>query len=156
MQAGISFQIRFKKHRSISSSLTLAPRNSHNESILGVPMLFLLNTRVLEIDAPEARLARRWKTLGCGDPRSMMARDALDFVKAVIESHRANKTDLEDELAADIGALIISKTGANAALFVDSGEPRLTLLPEGILASLADKLDEGSEVEVAEIWPKAA
>ena len=119
-------------------------------------MLFLLNTHVLEVDAPEARLARRWKTLGCGDPRSMMARDALDFAKAVMKSHMANKTELESELAADIGALIISKTGANAALFIDGSEPRLTLLPEGILASLADKLDDGSEVEVTEIWPKAA
>ena len=119
-------------------------------------MLFLLNDRIVDVDAPEARLARRWKTLGCGDPRAMMARDALDFAKAVIASHRANEMVLEADLADDLAALIIAKTGANAALFVSNGEPRLTLLPESILASLADRMEKGDEVEVEEIWPKAA
>ena len=119
-------------------------------------MLFLLNDRILNVDAPEARLARRWKTLGCGDPRSMMARDAIEFTKAVIESHRVNEMDMEAELSDDLAALIIAKTGANAALFIQGSEPRLTLLPEGILATLADRMEQGDEVEVAEIWPKAA
>ena len=119
-------------------------------------MLFLLNDRIVNVDAPEARLARRWKTLGCGDPRTMMARDAIDFTKAVIESHRVNDMVIDRDLAGDLAALIIAKTGANAALFIANNEPRLTLLPEGILASLADRMEKGDEVEVAEIWPKAA
>ena len=119
-------------------------------------MLFLLNDRILNVDAPEARLARRWKMLGCGDPRSMMARDAIEFTRAVIESHRVNEMDMESDLADDLAALIIAKTGANAALFIAGNEPRLTLLPEGILATLADRMEKGDEVEVAEIWPKAA
>ena len=119
-------------------------------------MLFLLNDRIINVDAPEARLARRWKTLGCGDPRSMMARDAIEFTKAVIESHRVNEMDIDPDLADDLAALIIAKTGANAALFIANNDPRLTLLPEGILASLADRMAQGDAVEVGEIWPKAA
>ena len=119
-------------------------------------MLFLLNDRIIEVDAPEVRLARRWKTLGCGDPRAMMARDALDFAKAVVDSSRANQIELDVEEMGDLAALIISKTGANAALFLDSGEPRLTLLPEGILASLSERLEQGQDMAMEEIWPKAA
>ena len=119
-------------------------------------MLFLLNDRIIEVEAPEARLARRWKTLGCGDPRAMMARDALDFANAVVESHRADESDMDAELVGDLAALIIAKTGANAALFVPSAGPRLTLLPEGVLSQLQDKDADGQGFEVDQIWPKAA
>jgi len=119
-------------------------------------MLFLLNDQIVDVDAPEARLARRWKTLGCGDPRSLMARDALDFAKAVVDSHRRDDVYMDADLVGDLASLIISKTGANAALFLTVGEPRLTLLPANILASLQDKLNDGQNVVVEEIWPKAA
>ena len=119
-------------------------------------MLFLLNDQIIDVDAPEARLARRWKMLGCGDPRSLMARDALDFAKAVVDSYRSDEADMDAELKGDLASLIIAKTGANAALFLTAGEPRLTLLPVHILASLQDKLNDGENVEVDEIWPKAA
>lgn len=119
-------------------------------------MLFLLNDYIIDVDAPEARLARRWKTLGCGDPRVLMARDALEFAKAVIDSHRAEDTRMEHELVGDLASLIIAKTGANAALFLTTGEPRLTLLPSSILSRLQDKMNEGESVVVEDIWPKAA
>lgn len=85
-----------------------------------------------------------------------MARDAMEFTKAVIESHRVNEMEMDAELADDLAALIISKTGANAALFVSGSDPRLTLLPEGILSTLADRMEQGGEVAVEQIWPKAA
>jgi len=119
-------------------------------------MLFLLNDQIVDVETPESRLARRWKTLGCGDPRSLMARDALEFAKAVVDSHRADDAQLDQELLGDLASLIIAKTGANAALFLTIGEPRLTLLPANILANLQDKMNEGENVEVEEIWPKAA
>lgn len=119
-------------------------------------MLFLLNDQIIDVEAPEARLARRWKTLGCGDPRSLMARDALDFAKAVVDSHRKDDIAMDADLMGDLASLIISKTGANAVLFLTSGEPRLTLLPTNILATLQEKLSEGQNVVVEEIWPKAA
>jgi len=119
-------------------------------------MLFLLNDQIIDVEAPEARLARRWKALGCGDPRALMARDALDFAKAVVTSHRVNETDMDAELMGDLAALIIAKTGANAALFLSKGEPRITLLPANILSTLQDKMDGGENVSVEEIWPKAA
>lgn len=119
-------------------------------------MLFLLNDQIIDVEAPEARLVRRWKTLGCGDPRSLMARDALEFAKAVIDSHRSSDSKMDNELIGDLASLIIAKTGANAALFLSTGEPRLTLLPSNILATLQDKMNEGEAVEVEKIWPKAA
>lgn len=115
-----------------------------------------MNNQIIEVDAPEMRLTRKWKTLGCGDPRAMMARDAMDFAKAVVENYRANNETIEPELMGDLAALIISKTGANAALFIDGSEPRLTLLPESILAKLKDRVENGKAVEVAKVWPKAA
>ena len=119
-------------------------------------MLFLLNDQIIEVEAPEARLARRWKSLGCGDPRTLMARDALEFAKAVADCHERDGSRMDTELMGDLASLIISKTGANAVLFVSTGEPRLTLLPASILASLQDKMNGGENVDVQEIWPKAA
>lgn len=119
-------------------------------------MLFLLNDQIVDVETPEARLARRWKSLGCGDPRSLMARDAIEFAKAVVDSHRRDDADLENDLICDLASLIIAKTGANAALFLTTGEPRLTLLPANILSVLQDKMQDGEQVSVEEIWPKAA
>ena len=50
-------------------------------------MLFLLNDTIAEIDIPEIHLSKRWKSLGCGDPHGMRAREALEFVTRVISDH---------------------------------------------------------------------
>lgn len=124
-------------------------------------MLFLINDQITEIDIPEMHLARRWKSLGCGDPYGMRAREALSFASLVIAEHVKDRIPLEDSLLQDLGALIIAKTGANAALFPMIGgvmnEPRLTILPETILSSLRDKQHrEGKAPDIREIWPAAA
>ncbi|KCZ93743.1 hypothetical protein [Hyphomonas johnsonii] len=124
-------------------------------------MLFLLNDRIAEIDIPEIHLSKCWKTLGCGDPYGLRARDALDFATRVITQHVADNLPLEPELVEDLGSLIIAKTGANAALFPVQGnavgEPRLTILPEAILRSLQQRAEEeGTLPDIAEIWPLAA
>ena len=100
-------------------------------------MLFLFNNRVVEVELPELRLARRWRTLGCGDPRALRARDAVEFARCVIDQAERDAVALEDETVLDIAALIISKTGANAVQFVPrmSGpsEPRLSnIQPEAL------------------------
>ena len=124
-------------------------------------MLFLLNDQIVEISMPEMHLAKRWRALGCGDPYGMRAREALNFVSRVMSEHVREGVRLEDSLVEDLGALIIAKTGANAALFPivgqKAGEPRLTILPETILASLRDKMDvDGETVDIEAIWPSAA
>ncbi|NBC21740.1 MAG: hypothetical protein GVY06_11970 [Alphaproteobacteria bacterium] len=102
-------------------------------------MLFLLDSRVVEVEMPEIRLARRWRILGCGDPHGLRARDAIDFARAVMDESRADGGEIEPEIACDIAALIISKTGANAAQFVPcengTSEARLDTLPEDVLSA---------------------
>lgn len=100
-------------------------------------MLFLLNDQVIEVELPEQRLERRWRTIGCGSPHSMRARDALEFVRAIIDQSRRDGTGLDEDTAQDIAALIIAKTGANAAQFVPvqdaPSEARLTVIEEPVL-----------------------
>ena len=124
-------------------------------------MLFLMNDQITGIDIPEMHLSKRWKSLGCGDPYGMRARDALEFVSRVMAEHVKEGIRLEESLLQDLGALIIAKTGANAALFPifghTVGEPRLTILPETILASLKERMShEGTPPDMREIWPAAA
>ncbi|KCZ52514.1 hypothetical protein HY29_04310 [Hyphomonas beringensis] len=124
-------------------------------------MLFLMNDQITEIDIPEMHLAKCWKTLGCGDPYGMRAREALAFATRVVAEHVKEGIRLEDSLLQDLGSLIISKTGANAALFPafdgKVSEPRLTILPETILASLRERHHrEGKAPDMGEIWPAAA
>ncbi|MEM9740817.1 MAG: hypothetical protein AAF829_13225 [Pseudomonadota bacterium] len=95
-------------------------------------MLFLLNDRVVDVELPELRLARRWRTLGCGDPHSLRARDAVEFARSIIDQAETDHTALDYETVLDIGALIIAKTGANAVQFV----PRLTGPSEPRLSSI--------------------
>lgn len=102
-------------------------------------MLFLFNDRVVELDLPEMRLSRRWRTLGCGDPTALRAREAVEFARAVVDQARSEDTLLEDETILDIACLIVAKTGANAIQFVPrmSGpsEPRLSCVqPEALEA----------------------
>jgi len=124
-------------------------------------MLFLLNDMIAEIDIPEIHLSKRWKSLGCGDPYGMRARDALDFVTRVVADHVREGIPIDAVLVQDLGSLIIAKTGANAALFPAQdgsvGEPRLTILPEAILRALKQRAEkEGTLPDIAEIWPLAA
>jgi hypothetical protein len=91
----------------------------------------------------------------------MRAREALNFASRVVGEHLKERIPLEDSLLQDLGSLIIAKTGANAVLFPVFGsvvgEPRLTILPETILASLRDRHHrEGKAPDVREIWPNAA
>ncbi len=124
-------------------------------------MLFLLNEQIVDVAIPEIHLSKRWKVLGCGDPSSMRARDALEFVARVVSAHVQEGVPMEGSLVEDLAALIIAKTGANAALFpvMDKrvGEARLTILPETILASLRERhAIEGHAPDLKQIWPKAA
>ena len=124
-------------------------------------MLFLLNEQIVEVSIPEIHLSKRWKVLGCGDPASMRAREALEFVARVVAAHAEEGVPMETALVEDLAALIIAKTGANAALFpiVDKrvGEARLTILPETILASLRERhAHDGQAPDLKQIWPLAA
>ena len=124
-------------------------------------MLFLLNEQIVELAIPEIHLSKRWKVLGCGDPGSMRAREALEFVARVVGAHAEEDVPMEAALVEDLASLIISKTGANAALFPvvgkRVGEARLTILPETILASLRERYaHDGQAPDLREIWPLAA
>jgi hypothetical protein len=123
-------------------------------------MLFLLNETVTEIEAPELRLLKRGTALGLEDIHAMRARDAIEYARARLQ-HCHDQAALPDAcLLADLAALIIAKTGANAALFPLQGgrvsEPRLTILPESILEALGARLAEGVRPDVREFWPRAA
>ena len=50
-------------------------------------MLFLMNDQITEIEIPEMHLAKRWQSLGCGDPYGMRAREALNFASRVVGEH---------------------------------------------------------------------
>ncbi|MEL6246223.1 MAG: hypothetical protein AAFQ21_07565 [Pseudomonadota bacterium] len=123
-------------------------------------MLFLLNDRVIEIDSPEIHLSSRWKAIGCGEPYGLMARDAIEFVRAVVTEHRRGGMEIDLLLAQDLASLIIAKTGANAVLFVPQAtsglETRLTMIPETVLNALRERMATGDTVDVSEIWPLAA
>lgn len=119
-------------------------------------MLFLFNDRIIELDVPEAHLSKRWKTLGCGDPYGMRAREAIDFASRVVCENHSEGLDVDSALAEDLAALIISKTGANAVMFPPSGEPRLTILPDAILAKLRERSGADAGVDVSGVWPMAA
>lgn len=98
-------------------------------------MLFLLNDKVIEINTPEAHLLHRWREIGCGDPRTMRAQDAVDF--AVKTFQAMSKRAPEETALHDIAALIIAKTGANCLIFKPTAaggyEPRLRDVPVLVL-----------------------
>lgn len=100
-------------------------------------MLFLLNTTIIDVPAPEIHLRSCWRRLGCGMPEQMRAQDAIAFVQARIETELKTGDVLDPELALDLAALVISKTGANSLTFrpTPSGklEPRLQHIPRLVL-----------------------
>ena len=126
-------------------------------------MLFLLNNRIVELDLPELRLARRWRVLGCGEPSRLRPSEALDFVQAVIDSYWYDGEEMDSELRADLCALIVSVTGANAALFAEGHSekipPRLMVLEENVLQAIQVQMQAEQlpvVTGIAHIWKGAA
>jgi hypothetical protein len=123
-------------------------------------MLFLLNETVTEIEAPELRLLKRGPVLGFEDIHAMRARDAIEYARARLQACHDRGAPPDAGLIADLAALIIAKTGANAALFpIQDGrvsEPRLTVLPESILEAVRMRFAEGAAPDIRQIWPRAA
>lgn len=123
-------------------------------------MLFLLNEYVTEIEAPELRLLKRGAILGFEDIHSMRAREAIELARSRLQACHDAGAAPDTGLVDDLAALIIAKTGANAALFpVHEGrvsEPRLTILPESILDAVRARLAEGVKPDIRQFWPRAA
>jgi len=123
-------------------------------------MLFLLNEFVTEIEAPELRMLKRGPVLGFEDVHAMRAREAIEFARDKLQTCFDAGAAPDAVLVADLAALIIAKTGANAALFpVHEGrvsEPRLTILPEAILDAVRSRIAEGNVPDFRQIWPRAA
>lgn len=100
-------------------------------------MLFLLNDKVIEIDAPEAHLMHRRREIGCGDPRQLRAQQA---VEAAVQRYAGmgGSDDVDASMIQrDIAALIIAKTGANSLILKPNAaggfEPRLRDVPPLVL-----------------------
>ena len=117
-------------------------------------MLFLLNRAIVEVEAPELYLAKNWRRIGCGDPDRMMASDAVDFSIMVVNSHLNDGEELSGQTMMDIASLLITKTGANAALFTGTLEARLNVLDRVILENLLECLN--LDAEAGNLWAVAA
>ena len=119
-------------------------------------MLFLLNKRIVQIETPELHLSRFWKRLGCGDPANMLASDAVNFAVMLMNEHIHDGLELTNETTVDLASLIISKTGANAALFTGTNDARLNVLPDIVLEGLERELGKGVETAAEKLWAGAA
>lgn len=100
-------------------------------------MLFLLNTMIVEVAVPEVHLRQRWRAMGCGEPTSLRAQDAIDFVtQRILEARKAGRR-LDADEAKDLAALVVAKTGANSLMLKPTAsggfEPRLRDLPYMVL-----------------------
>lgn len=122
-------------------------------------MLFLLNDVVTEIDAPEMRLLVRGASFG-GDVQGLTPRGAMERVRSRLQAIHDRGQVPDRATVDDLAALIIAKTGANAALFpVHEGrvaEARLTILPEAILEAVRARLAEGQGPDMGAFWTRAA
>ena len=100
-------------------------------------MLFLLNDTVIEIDSPEAHLMRRWRAMGCGDPRELRAQQAVEFAVQKFVQLQSASAEALSLGRADIAALVIARTGANSLLLKPNAaggyEPRLRDVPPLVL-----------------------
>lgn len=129
-------------------------------------MLFLFNDKVVRVASPELRLLIAARELGWPDGGAVKPRDAVALVADRLNTHHHAGTLPTAKEERDLAALIIARTGANAALFVHGPdgtlEPRLTLLPETVLEVLAERVRlarEGREVEGGDVhvlWQSAA
>lgn len=117
-------------------------------------MLFLLNRTIVDVDNPEHHLAQNWRRIGCGDPVRLLADDAVKFAAMVYNEHICDGIELEAETLQDIAALLITKTGANAASISGQQTVRLNVLDDVILRGLYDQF--GSGVPGDQIWTDAA
>ncbi|MBK8196820.1 MAG: hypothetical protein IPK75_00520 [Acidobacteria bacterium] len=119
-----------------------------------------MNEFVTEIEAPELRLLKRGPSLGFEDVHAMRAREAIELARSRLQACYDQGAAPDPTLVADLAALIIAKTGANAALFpVHDGrvsEPRLTILPETILEAVRQRLADGAAADIQQFWPRAA
>lgn len=117
-------------------------------------MLFLFNDRIVSVDEPELHLARRWRVIGCGEPHGMRAREAIDFVRAVVEQAMSGDAGIDEPTLVDLAALVIAKTGANAIQFRPRAEggtdPRLLSVEETVLEAFRASGDTGG------LWVNAA
>ncbi|MCI4645823.1 MAG: hypothetical protein MRY64_13670 [Hyphomonadaceae bacterium] len=122
-------------------------------------MLFLFNDRVIELDLPETRLSQRWRTLGCGDPTVLRARDAVEFARAIVDQARRDEISLDENTILDIACLVVAKTGANAIQFVPrvSGpsEPRLSCIQTEALEAFRARA-QGDAVQLTGAWSWSA
>ncbi|MEM8615988.1 MAG: hypothetical protein AAGF20_03535 [Pseudomonadota bacterium] len=100
-------------------------------------MLFLLNDQIIEIANPELHLNRRWRAMGCGNPLTLRVQAALAFVTEAVQTQRVAGEPVASDLAQDLAALIITKTGANSLILKPTAsgslEPRLRDLPPIVL-----------------------
>lgn len=117
-------------------------------------MLVLIDDRLLEVELPEIRLSKCWPRLGCGEPSSLQAIDAVRFAEAVVQAHRRERLVMGDALLGDLAALIVAKTGANGVRFrtLDGGqtEARLHHFDDGVLRLYA------AAGRAAALWEDAA
>jgi hypothetical protein len=122
-------------------------------------MLFLLNDIVTEIEAPEMRLLIRESVFG-GNVQALRPREAMDLVRGRLQALHDRGQVPDQTMVDDLAALIIAKTGANAALFpVHDGrvaEARLTILPEAILDAVRARIAEGRGSDPFTFWTRAA
>ncbi|KCZ96310.1 hypothetical protein HHI_01485 [Hyphomonas hirschiana VP5] len=122
-------------------------------------MLFLLNDIVTEIEAPEMRLLIREAVFG-GDVQGLRPREAMELARGRLQALHDRGQVPDQTMVDDLAALIIAKTGANAALFpVHDGrvaEARLTILPEAILAAVRTRFAEGRGSDTSAFWTRAA
>lgn len=119
-------------------------------------MLFLLNKAIVDIETPELYLAQNWQRIGCGDPVGMMASDAVNFAVMVVNAHIHDGIEIERETHLDLAALLITKTGANAALFTGTNEARLNVLSETVLNGLQEELSTGKSAQLTDFWKSVA
>ena len=124
-------------------------------------MLFLFNDRVVELDLPETRLSRRWRTLGCGEPTALRAREAVEFARAIVDQARTEGVDLDSDILLDIASLIVAKTGANAIQFIPRmtgpSEPRLSNVPVEALEAFQTRiLQDGERPRLTGAWAWSA
>ncbi len=100
-------------------------------------MLFLLNDHIIELASPEAHLMRRWREMGCGDPRTLRAQDAIEYAKSEVEGFARSGKLLDAQTLSDLAALVVAKTGANSLILKPTAsgrlEPRLRTLPQIVL-----------------------
>jgi len=122
-------------------------------------MLFLLNDIVTEIETPEMRLIVRASAFGA-DVHALRPREAMELVRRKLQACHDRGGVPDTAMVNDLAALIIAKTGANAALFpVHEGrvaEARLTILPEAILEAVRARFAEGQRPDINTFWTRAA